>query len=536
MPGWFRRAAARASRSHALAAAALARDRLDRHLALELLVPGQPDDAEAAGAEPALEPVAARAPRAAPSAPGRRLCRVRSAQRQGAGLLGRADLGAFHVRFRFRSATGSSCPAVILPPEPWQAPPGRQRGGTRCCPSSTNRTSRPAPVAGRPAGPSTDRQTLMVRRDDRARRRRDRPDPARAARPRLPRRRARSTRSRTTCATRPSCCASPSRRATRSSSCCRARAAPTRRPRSSNQLNGYRVESASSCVDRAEALDVPGDLEDAQRYLLEVLELRRDGLASIADALRVALGDQDRREGTRRRRQADAGLPRQRRRRHAALPPRPVRACSTTRTLSAPDLPEQRFLPDIEWLAARLRRRPGQRAAHRQRRRRRRRARACTATASPASPSAASRSRRAARHRCSSPSDLAFEVQVQNQGENTENDVTVSVTVGDGGDAIKLEETIDTIAAGRDQDGHDPARPSSRRRARTCRSRSRSSRVPGEQKTDNNKQQSYGHLHQVSRRVAWPRGRPDHHPGDRRPRRPRGVAAHRAALGDRARA
>ena len=41
-----------------LARAALARDHLDRHLALEALVPGVPDDAEAAGAEPLLESVA----------------------------------------------------------------------------------------------------------------------------------------------------------------------------------------------------------------------------------------------------------------------------------------------------------------------------------------------------------------------------------------------------------------------------------------------------------------------------------------------
>ena len=42
-----------------LAAAALARDHLDRHLALEPLVPGVPYDAEAARAEPLLEAVAA---------------------------------------------------------------------------------------------------------------------------------------------------------------------------------------------------------------------------------------------------------------------------------------------------------------------------------------------------------------------------------------------------------------------------------------------------------------------------------------------
>jgi hypothetical protein len=99
---------------HALPAAVLARDRLDGDLALELLVPAQPDHAEAAGAEAPLEPVAAQDD-ARPRGAGKRLCRVRTAQRQGAGLLGGSDLGAFHLRFRFRSATGSSCPAVILP-------------------------------------------------------------------------------------------------------------------------------------------------------------------------------------------------------------------------------------------------------------------------------------------------------------------------------------------------------------------------------------------------------------------------------------
>ena len=62
-----------------------------------------------------------------------------------------------------------------------------------------------------------------------------------------------------------------------------------------NQLNAYRVES-SELVDRGEQLDVPGDLEGAQSSLLEVLELRRDGLADITDAWsRQAAGTADRR-------------------------------------------------------------------------------------------------------------------------------------------------------------------------------------------------------------------------------------------------
>jgi hypothetical protein len=44
--------------------------------------------------------------------------------------------------------------------------------------------------------------------------------------------------------------------------------------------------------------------------------------------------------------------------------------------------------------------------------------------------------------------DLKFVIQVANQGENTETDVKVNVTVGKGGDAIKLDKVLDTIAAG----------------------------------------------------------------------------------------
>ena len=44
--------------------------------------------------------------------------------------------------------------------------------------------------------------------------------------------------------------------------------------------------------------------------------------------------------------------------------------------------------------------------------------------------------------------DIAFDIQVVNQGDSTETDVKVQVTVGQGGDAIDLEETIPEIASG----------------------------------------------------------------------------------------
>ena len=77
-------------------------------------------------------------------------------------------------------------------------------------------------------------------------------------------------------------------------------------------------------------------------------------------------------------------------------------------------------------------------------------------------------------------------IQVANQGENTETDVQVNVTVGQGGDAIKLDKPLDTIAAGETKTVEIPL-AERRPRARTCRSRSRSRASPGEKKTDNNK-------------------------------------------------
>jgi Domain of unknown function DUF11 len=85
--------------------------------------------------------------------------------------------------------------------------------------------------------------------------------------------------------------------------------------------------------------------------------------------------------------------------------------------------------------------------------------------------------------------DLSFEIQVQNQGENTENDVTVRATVGDGGDAIELDDTIDTIAPGEIKTVTIPLSrtpPTGQNVPITVEVEP----VPGEEKTDNNSQES----------------------------------------------
>ncbi len=62
-----------------------------------------------------------------------------------------------------------------------------------------------------------------------------------------------------------------------------------------NNANGVRVQ-AEQLVDRARGTSHPGELSTAQRYLIETLEFRRDGIANIATQLRTALGDQGRQD------------------------------------------------------------------------------------------------------------------------------------------------------------------------------------------------------------------------------------------------
>lgn len=62
-----------------------------------------------------------------------------------------------------------------------------------------------------------------------------------------------------------------------------------------SSLNGLSVQG-EQLVDRAGRLDVPDQLADTQGYLMETLELRRDGLRGVARELPTALGDDGRQE------------------------------------------------------------------------------------------------------------------------------------------------------------------------------------------------------------------------------------------------
>jgi hypothetical protein len=257
-----------------------------------------------------------------------------------------------------------------------------------------------------------------------------------------------------------------------------------------NTLNGFRATSATR-VDRARDLDVPGDLEGAQSDLLEILELRAEGLAKLADALRVALGDQDRREGT-----DNVAVEMQAFLASDVIDLRRFRPelfdVLRDEGLSAPaSLPRRGFVPDVEWLqpdfvadqvnalrtgtggGADGEAAPGLHGNG---------LAAVSLGGTPLTPGATGTTVQLSE-------DLAFEIQVQNQGENTENDVQVRVTVGDGGDAIELDDTIDTIAVGEIQTVTIPLtrQPPT---GQTVPIRVEVEPVPGEEKTDNNSQES----------------------------------------------
>jgi hypothetical protein len=215
-----------------------------------------------------------------------------------------------------------------------------------------------------------------------------------------------------------------------------------------NALNSFRVQSAQ-LVDRASDLDHPDDLDTAQDELVETLTFRAEGIAQLADALPSALTDGDQAGGAARR-IADA-----------------MQLFVTSdqiyvkRVLPALDevlkeeglsqtLTESTFLADLSWLdpaevADRLdgiasggggdeEAAPGLHGNG---------LGTVTLGGQTLTPGGSDS--------VTATGDLAFEVQVVNQGESTETDVTVTATVGGGGDAITGEDVIDTIAAGESQ-------------------------------------------------------------------------------------
>jgi hypothetical protein len=220
-----------------------------------------------------------------------------------------------------------------------------------------------------------------------------------------------------------------------------------------NVVNGLRSESAT-LVDRANDLDVPDEMSQAQDNLLDALELRRDGLAAVANALPGALADEERRQST-----ADVAEMMQvflasdviLKYRFRPNVMEALEEEDLTGEVSVPRPRELEFVPDVQWVdpdfvadqISGLRGGGG-------------------AGGEPAAPGLHGNGLGTvtlggvalvpgASATVPLADDLSFEVQVVNQGENNETDVNVKVTVGEGNDAIEREEQVPEIAVGEQQ-------------------------------------------------------------------------------------
>ena len=211
-----------------------------------------------------------------------------------------------------------------------------------------------------------------------------------------------------------------------------------------NQANELRVDSAT-LVDRAHDLDVPDELNNADGYFVESMELRRDALNVVAEELPGALAQEERRSSTARIAQmmqvflaSDVLLKsRYRPSLSDALDKEGVSA-------TLPTANQLTFVKDLNWLQ------PDYVADQ---------IAGIRGTGGSATPGlhgnglgSVSLGGVALTPGASSTvqltRDTAFDIQVANQGDSTETDVVVTVTVGQGADADKLEETIPEIAPG----------------------------------------------------------------------------------------
>jgi hypothetical protein len=211
-----------------------------------------------------------------------------------------------------------------------------------------------------------------------------------------------------------------------------------------NQANALRSDSAT-LSDRARDLDVPDELSNANDYLVEALDLRRDALAEVADVLPGALAQEEERNSTGRIADmmevflaSDVLL----QNRFEPIGKEALQKEDVSAKIATASLP---FVPEVQWVdpdfvadqIAGIRGTDGG---------------ATTGGTHGNGLGTVSLGGVALTPGASATvpliSDIAFDIQVVNQGESTETDVAVTVSVGEGADAIKLEETIPEIAAG----------------------------------------------------------------------------------------
>src|SRR3954451_1125172 len=216
-------------------------------------------------------------------------------------------------------------------------------------------------------------------------------------------------------------------------------------------VNSYRGEAAQ-LVDRAKSLDHPDELSTAQRYLVDTLEFRRDGIAAVARELPIALGNTNSDEASARIAASTQEF----------LASDVIYNQRVLPNLKGPTAKEgltddvafaqSRFLLDLGWLSpttvadrvSRIRSGTGS-----------------TGTVAPGlpgtrlgtvtvKPGGQTLTQGAAVELKSSP-NLSLDVQVMNQGENDEKQVRVRLSITGAGNPINVTKTIPAIAAGETQ-------------------------------------------------------------------------------------
>ena len=257
-------------------------------------------------------------------------------------------------------------------------------------------------------------------------------------------------------------------------------------------ISGFK-ESAETLLEQAERVDVPDDMVPAQRSLLIAFELRRDGLQFIAGKVATATGD----PGD----QADEAVEQITGQMQAFLAsdvllqsrvtPLVTKALDDAEVGGQEIVATAGFLPDIGWLeppaVARAlgttlseggtNRRPGQvtPGLH---------GNGLVSVSVGDTTLVPAQS-----NRIPISEDLAFAVKFANQGENDEFDVEVVVTLAPsgGGKEIVGRKTVDTIAQGEEATANVEL-PSSPSVGEVYEVRVNVKAVPGEGKTDNNRQ------------------------------------------------
>jgi hypothetical protein len=215
-----------------------------------------------------------------------------------------------------------------------------------------------------------------------------------------------------------------------------------------SQVNGYRGEAAT-LVDRAKSVSRPDELASAQRYLVETLEFRRDGIAVVAQQLPTALGDVNQSQAAS---SIAAGM-------QDFLASDVIYNQRTVPSLREPTrtqgllaqvtIPQSRFLLDLGWLSPTT---VGDRIT------RIRSGTGSTGTIAPGlhgtglgtvtvKPGGETLQQGGAVQLKAVP-NLSFDVQVMNQGQSDERGVRVRLSITGAGKPIVVTQTIDSIAAG----------------------------------------------------------------------------------------